>query len=51
MIDTGRAFYRIREQRLFREEYSSFEEYVRQKWKVPVEYAELAIDFYLAHRN
>ena len=51
MTETGEAFYTIREKRLFREEYASFEEYVRKKWKVPVEYAEIAIEFYLASRN
>jgi len=51
MIETGKAFYTIREKRLFRQEFTSFEDYVRERWKVPVEYAELAIDLYLAHRN
>ena len=51
MIETGKAFYSIRERRLFRQDYASFEEYVVNRWLVPVEWAELAIDFYLADRN
>jgi hypothetical protein len=51
MIEVGEAFYRIREQRLFRENYPNFEEYVRRRVGSPIEFAELAIEFYLASRN
>jgi hypothetical protein len=51
MRETGEAFYRIREKRLFRAEYPNFEEYVRAKWKIPMELVDIAIEFYLAERN
>ncbi len=51
MADTGKAFYTIREKRLYRQEYPSFEEYVRHRWHVPMEMVEIAIEFYLAERN
>ena len=51
MIETGKALYTIREKRLFRGDYPTFEEYVRRKWKVPMSYVENAIRFYLAARN
>jgi len=51
MIETGEALYTIRERRLFRANYATFEDYVRQRWNVPVELAEIAIAFYLSSRN
>ena len=51
MEKTGEALFTIREKRLFRGEYPSFEDYVRKRWNVPLELAELAINTYLATRN
>jgi hypothetical protein len=51
MAETGEALYRIREKRLYRETHASFEDYVRERWKVPMEWVDIAIEFYLAKRN
>lgn len=51
MISTGEAFYKVREKRLFRAEYTSFEDYVKRRWNVPMELVEIAINFYLTSRN
>ena len=51
MADTGKALYRIREKRLFRGTYATFEDYVRERWHVPMELVELAIEFHLRTRN
>jgi HD-like signal output (HDOD) protein len=51
MAETGEALYKIREKRLFRQTHVSFEEYVRERWHVPQELVDMAIEFYLASRN
>ena len=51
MAETGKAFYIIRQLRLFRQDYPSFEEYVRRRWQVPMEYVEVAIELYLVEQN
>jgi HD-like signal output (HDOD) protein len=51
MAETGEALYTIREKRLFRAEYASFEDYVRKRWNMPMELVKFAIPFYLAKRN
>jgi hypothetical protein len=51
MAEKGKAFYEIREKRLYRGTHPSFEEYVREKWNVPMEVVEISIEFYLAQRN
>ena len=51
MVDMGKALYTIREKRLFRGEYATFEDYVRRKWGAPMDLVELAIQIYLAERN
>lgn len=51
MAKTGKALYTIREKRLFRGDYPTFEDYVRERWHIPIELVDIAIEFYLAERN
>jgi hypothetical protein len=51
MIDNGKALYTIREKRLFRATYATFEDYVQQRWKLSMEVVNFAIDLYLSGRN
>lgn len=42
-IEMGQAFYRIREERLYREDYSTFQEFVVQEWSVSREFVDATI--------